>query len=62
MVTREEMTCEQALEHLEKQVDRLAEVLIHEFPEAWNNSDGHEGACDMAIRFMREQQEALKLC
>lgn len=38
------------------QIKQLAEFLMHECPEAWP-SDGSEGAIDMAIRLIREQQQ-----
>lgn len=42
-----------------EQTKRLAEFLMHECPEAWP-SDGSEGAVDMAIRLIREQQQYIK--
>lgn len=43
--------------HLKDQIGRLAEVLIHEFPEGFQTTDGSEGACDMAIRLLRQHKD-----
>lgn len=40
-------------EHLAEQTRRLAEVLMHEFPEGFKDTDGSEGCIDMAIRLLR---------
>lgn len=46
-------------EYLAEQTRRLAEVLMHEFPQAFVDTDGSEGCIDMAIRILREQRDAI---
>lgn len=46
---------------LSDQIERLAEVLVHEFGSYFATTDGSEGAVDLAIRVMRAQAKTISL-